>query len=335
MKIGFSFIDLASGGAQIHLVQLAEAFASRGHLIYYYLHKSSHNEAHCDPFLNQKLNLIAQSVSHPRQLLNCDIIQLDGFHSIWRKFFYINHLQKSVEVFHSTYSIHRSRPILSPNRVAVSRYIQNLLPSPTKVIHNGVLLPEIIPQQEQTYDLCILGRIHPVKNHLLFLAICDLLYEERGQLSALIIGGFAPDLAYKGKIIHEIEKLQAKGVNLLVTGTIPPTQIFHWLSMSKLQLITSVDEGFGRMAIEGMSCRLPVVANPVGGLNEIVIDGETGYFAELNDPPSFLQKTKYLLDNPTLRTKMGLAGRKTVKSSFSFEKMIDGYENFYNEILKN
>ena len=88
------------------------------------------------------------------------------------------------------------------------------------------------------------------------------------------------------------------------------------------------------MAVEALACEVPVIANPVGGLLEIVVAGETGYFAERDDPNSFAEAAGRLLEDPALRRQMGARGRREVEQRFSTEKMLDAYENLYREVIR-
>jgi glycosyltransferase involved in cell wall biosynthesis len=334
MKIGFSFIDLAPGGAQNLLVQLAEAIAQRGHEVFFYLSSYGKSSSHRDPFLFNQINSVALQVHHPSGLLQCDVIQVDGYHSLRHKFPFFMARQRCIETIHSLYSLRRSGPLYFLNLVAVSEYIRSKMRQPARVIYNGIHLPEQKDLIEKIFDICILGRIHPVKNHPLFLSLCESLYDKRGRCSAVIIGGYAGDADYKFKIDRSIRKLEGKGISITMTGTIPPSEVYTWLLQSKILIIPSLDEGFGRMAVEGMACSLPVVANPVGGLREIIIEGETGLFAIRNELESFTELSMTLLGDPSLRERMGIAGQKRAKDIFSFERMVNAYEELYTDVLR-
>lgn len=334
MKIGFSFIDLAPGGAQNLLVQLAEAMAQRNHQVLFYLSTRRETPSHRDPSLFKQISSVALQVSKPAGLLKCEVIQVDGYHSLRHKFGFLPVRHRCVETIHSLYSLRRSGPLYFPHLVAVSEYIRLKIRHPAIRIYNGIHLPEKTIPFHKKFDLCCLGRIHPVKNHTLFLSLCKSLYEERGRLSALIIGGHTGDSDYKLRIDRSIQELEAEGISITMTGTIPQAEVFSWLQQSKILIIPSLDEGFGRMAVEGMACGLPVVANPVGGIREIIIEGETGFFARENNLESFVNHSLVLLDDPSLRDRMGSAGQNRAKAVFSFEKMAKDYEDLYAEVVR-
>lgn len=69
--------------------------------------------------------------------------------------------------------------------------------------------------------------------------------------------------------------------------------------------------------IQYMSVGVPVIASKVGGNREIIQDGINGFL--VNSEDEWLEKLSYLIENPDIRYKMGLAGRKTVEEKYSLE----------------
>lgn len=98
-------------------------------------------------------------------------------------------------------------------------------------------------------------------------------------------------------------------------------------------LLPSELESFGLVALEAMSCEVPVVATLVGGLPEVVVHGETGFLANLGDVDKMADYTLEILRNSALREKMGKAGRKRAVETFDQNKIVPHYERYYEEIL--
>jgi glycosyltransferase involved in cell wall biosynthesis len=332
LRIGFSFVDLALGGAQTFLVQLAQGLSRRGHNLSYYLYARQDDLIHASPALLSTLEEISNLVPRPQDLLSCNVIQLDGYHSLLRKLPYLLHLDRCVETFHSAYSVKRSGPLYAAHRVAVSKAVQAELRQPTRLIYQGIELPPIPSNDDRQYDIAILGRIHPIKGQLLFLKICEELFRTRGNIQALILGGASPAVSYQGQVEAEVTRLCAAGLEIHMTGNISPSNVSDWLVKAKILLVPSQMEGFGRMAVEALACKTPVIANPVGGLIEIIRDGQNGFFAERDDPASFSIIATRLLDNPGLRLHLGEQGRMDVANHFSFTAMLDAYEALYLDV---
>lgn len=334
MHIGFSLVDLAMGGAQVFFVQLAQGLAARRHALSYWLAANSGDPQRVQPTLKTTLDDVAQPVRHPWDLWQADVIHLDGYHSLRRKLPYLPRWRRCVETYHSANSVRRAGPFYPRYRVAVSEAVRELLPAPTQVIYQGVSLPPASSIVEKRFDMAILGRIHPVKNHRLFLAICEEIYRRRGDCSAVLIGGHPHSGPYQREIYADVERLREMGVHLHLTEDVLPEALWQWLSQARVLLVTSHSEGFGRMAIEAMACGVPVVANPVGGLLEIVHPGETGFLAEQDNIASFVEQTVRLLENETLQYAMGQRGRAFVEERFSLERMVTDYERIYRRIAR-
>ncbi len=333
MQIGFSLVDLAMGGAQVFFVQLAQGLAARKHTLSYWLAADSGDSQQLQPALKAALDEVARAVRHPWDLWQADVIHLDGYHSLRRKLLYLPRWGRCVETYHSAFSVRRAGPFYPRHRVAVSEAVRQALPVPARIIYYGIPLPPAsIDEAEKRFDVAIVGRMHPVKNHQLFLAVCEELYRRRGRCSALLIGGHARPGAYQRGIDAEIERLQAMGIHLWLTGDVPPENLWEWLSQARVLLVTSHSEGFGRMAVEAMACGMPVVANPVGGLLGIVQPDETGFLVERDDVDSFVQATIRLLENETMRCVMGRRGRALAQERFSLERMVTDYETLYHGI---
>jgi glycosyltransferase involved in cell wall biosynthesis len=332
MEIGFSFIDLAPGGAQQLLVQLAVELTHHGHQIKYRILADPQDPLHVDPHLLRLLQQAGRPVSNISGFRGCQVVQMDGYHSLRHKIPYLLSIKKWAETFHSRYSVSRSGPVYAPYRVAVSKYIQSLLPHPTAVIPNGIRLPALFKDELKEYDVAILGRIHPVKRQDFFFNICQELIKKRHQLSCLLIGGFSCDRHYQDVILNQIASLASQQMKIEITGFIPHDKVFTYLSKTKILIIPSQDEGFGRMAIEALACGVPIVSNPVGGLLEIIDHGIDGYFTDLDQLESFVQFSDFLLGNPSLCQEMGKKGRQKVESKFTIESITASYLELYKRI---
>ena len=322
------------GGAQVFFVQLAQGLAAQGHTLSYWLAANAGNPQRVQPTLKEALDDAAQSVRHPWNLWPADVIHLDGYHSLCRKLPYLPRWGRCVETYHSVSSVRRAGPLYPRYRVAVSETVRDLLPAPTQLIYQGIALSSVPSVVEKQFDVAILGRIHPVKNHRLFLAVCEGLYRQRGHCSALLIGGHPRSGPYQQEIDAEVKRLREMGVHLHLAGDVPPDDLWKWLSQARVLLVTSHNEGFGRMVIEAMACGVPVVVNPVGGLLEIVRPGETGLLAERDNAASFVKQTVCLLEDEALRQAMGQHGRTFVEYHFSLERMITDYEVLYRKIVE-
>jgi N-acetyl-alpha-D-glucosaminyl L-malate synthase BshA len=110
-------------------------------------------------------------------------------------------------------------------------------------------------------------------------------------------------------------------------------RIVDYLSVADLLLLPSEQESFGLAALEAMACEVPVVASRVGGVPEVVTDGETGCLAEVGDVEKMADDAARLLSDDTARRAMGRRARESALSRYSTDLVIPQYLDFYERIL--
>jgi glycosyltransferase involved in cell wall biosynthesis len=91
-------------------------------------------------------------------------------------------------------------------------------------------------------------------------------------------------------------------------------------------LVPSHWEGFGLVAVEVMAAGVPVVATRASSLPELLDDGVQGRLVPVQDPGALAAAAIELARDPGLRARMGRAGQARVRSSFTFDRMLDEYE---------
>jgi N-acetyl-alpha-D-glucosaminyl L-malate synthase BshA len=109
--------------------------------------------------------------------------------------------------------------------------------------------------------------------------------------------------------------------------------IVDYLSASDVLLLPSEQESFGLAALEAMACELPIIASRVGGLPELVTDGETGFLSPVGDVEKMAQDVGRLLRDAELRRSMGEAARESAISRYSTDLVIPQYVKFYEQVL--
>ena len=105
------------------------------------------------------------------------------------------------------------------------------------------------------------------------------------------------------------------------------------LASSDVFVFPSVwDEALGYVLLEAMAMGVPVVASRVGGIPEVIRDGENGLLVAPRNAGEIAQAIVRLLDDPMARERMGREGRRTVEERFSIASMVDATAAVYAEV---
>jgi len=149
-----------------------------------------------------------------------------------------------------------------------------------------------------------------------------------------------PEVLYAGRLSAEKGVLElveaARGLPLVVAGDGPlrlrVPEALGFVSHDELQSLyaraaivacPSRREGFGVACLEAMAHARPVVATGVGGLRDLVVDGETGLVVPPRDPAALRAALERLLRDPGLRLRLGAAGRERARERFSWASVTD------------
>ncbi|HWP43788.1 MAG TPA: N-acetyl-alpha-D-glucosaminyl L-malate synthase BshA [Blastocatellia bacterium] len=115
-------------------------------------------------------------------------------------------------------------------------------------------------------------------------------------------------------------------------GKQPQSRVRDYLSIADLLLLPSQTESFGLVALEAMASEVPVVATRVGGIPELVEDGETGYLFDVGDVDGMSRRAASILSDERERERLGRRGREVAVSRFATEKIIPQYEQLYKKV---
>ncbi len=109
--------------------------------------------------------------------------------------------------------------------------------------------------------------------------------------------------------------------------------IVDYLSASDVLLLPSEQESFGLAALEAMACEVPVIASRVGGIPEVVTDGETGFLSEVGNVEKMATDAARLLSDEELRRDMGKRAREFAVTNYRTDIVIPRYIEFYERVL--
>lgn len=145
------------------------------------------------------------------------------------------------------------------------------------------------------------------------------------------VGGAAASQAHYEKAMREA--IAARGLAdkaWLVPFTEDMAAIY---GAADLNLLISGDEGFGRTIIEAGAARRPSLGTPVGGIPELIRDGETGWLAPLDDSAALADRLEWLAAHPGEIERSGLAARRWVETRFTLDECARRTQRLYDRIL--
>ncbi|SES88615.1 Glycosyltransferase involved in cell wall bisynthesis [Oceanobacillus limi] len=145
----------------------------------------------------------------------------------------------------------------------------------------------------------------------------------------LKIVGDGPELV---KLQQLTEKLNIADITEFV-GAVPNEQVPNYLNQLDIYCAFSRSESFGVAVLEASACKVPVVVSNVGGLPEVVKDGETGYVVNTEDSSNIVEKLRILVSDKDKRHTFGRNGRSFVQHNFEWEKNVMEMEKVYSDII--
>lgn len=201
----------------------------------------------------------------------------------------------------------------------------------SSVIHNG-LQPSPVPPAPLPFTeprLLCLGRLVPQKGFDLALTAFRELVDQFPHAS-LIIGGEGPMRA----ALEEQARTLGLTERVEFTGWIDPEQVPALINRATLVLLPSRREGLPLVSIQAAQMARPVVAARVGGLPEVVIDGETGVLIDPEDSAALARAIAFLLDHPHNTSQMGQAARQRAELFFGWTRYLDSVEKLYYQLVR-
>jgi N-acetyl-alpha-D-glucosaminyl L-malate synthase BshA len=152
---------------------------------------------------------------------------------------------------------------------------------------------------------------------------------EKGANARLIMVGDGPE---RSAVVYRAEQLNLNG-NITFVGK--QANIADYLGVADVFLLPSELESFGLAALEAQACEVPVIATRIGGIPEVVSEGETGYLSDIGDVSKMSEDTLRLLGDEDLRRAFGEKGRELAIQRYGSDKIIPQYISFYEKILSN
>lgn len=212
------------------------------------------------------------------------------------------------------------------------------------VIYNGVNFEKIkqisnqerinicqeIGIKENDFVIAMIGQLVPIKGYEYFIKSAFCVLKEISNIKFLIIGSEPYySKGYKLSLQELIKKLNIEKNIIFIEYQ---KDLFKIISILDIFTLTSLHEHFGRVIIESMACKIPVIAFNTGGVSEIIIDNKTGFLIEPNNYENLAKKIIELLKNKEIRNYFGNAGFEKVNELFTLDKTIKKVEELFKKL---
>jgi glycosyltransferase involved in cell wall biosynthesis len=172
----------------------------------------------------------------------------------------------------------------------------------------------------------IVGRIAPIKNHRLFLDAARTVLARRPAVRFVVVG----DGELRARTEEQARRLGIADRIVFVGWRRDLPRICADLD---LLAISSDNEGTPVSAIEAMAASRPVVSTRVGGVADLIADGETGRLVPPRDPAALASAILELLDDPRTAERLGRAARESVCERFTGARLVSEIEQLYVRLL--
>ena len=209
------------------------------------------------------------------------------------------------------------------------------------LIHGGVDLvscqpigPDLVQPLKQKLGmegrkvLLSVGHLGPIKGHDVTLAAMARI-RERWPDALLVIAGDGSAADYQ-RLDNLVESLHL-GHHVRLLGQ--AHNVPEWLNICEFFVQPSIEEGFGLVFVEAGACRKAVVATAVGGIKDIVVDGQTGLLVAPGDADALAAAMDSLLLSPERASALGAAGLQRIRASFPLERMVSKYDALFKSLL--
>jgi glycosyltransferase involved in cell wall biosynthesis len=229
--------------------------------------------------------------------------------------------------------------VIGNSRAVVRQLIEEGIPeAKIRLIYNGIEVSQTLPDRSEARRALGLD-----DETLVGVVIANLIHYKGHRELVRGLSHVEPELAADWRILvagrdHGIRaELEALAGTLGVSHRIQflgeRSDIPALLAAADFSLLTSREEGFSNVILEGMAAGLAMIVTDVGGNAEAVVHGETGFVVPPRNPKAIGDAILELARDPEQRKRFAAAARKRVEKEFSIDKCVKAHADLYQEML--
>lgn len=220
---------------------------------------------------------------------------------------------------------------------------QGLSGAKAVVVYNGIdterVRPTLAPERVKALHgigpddpvIGVVGNIKKWKGQETVVQATAILKERWPGIRCLLVGDATVDVGYHAYLCGLVERLDLRDNVIFAGFRNNPADYIN--AMDVVVHPSHQPEPFGRVNIEAMYLRKPVVSTNLGGPTEIFDNGSDGILIEPDDAPLLARHVAALVDSPELRRRLGENAHRSVMSRFTIAETIRGIERIYRAVL--
>ena len=175
----------------------------------------------------------------------------------------------------------------------------------------------------------LIGEFAIRKGHIHFVRALPGILDQVPDAKVIFLGRFGRRQAHVRKIRQFLLENDLAGTTKWLGRK---SNVAQYMAACDLTVVPSLEEPLGLVAVESLMAKTPVVASKTGGLQEVIIDGETGLLVPPADEIGLAKAVVRLARDPELRSHLATKGYQHVCQNFALEKLIDEVVNIYRRV---
>lgn len=256
------------------------------------------------------------------------------------------------DVYLFPYESKRNEKVLRKNLMAadfitstskdMKRQTERFVSNPIEVVPFGIDIDLFQHTDVKDNDTIVIGTVKKLEHvygidilieatALLISYLREHQHEDLANRIRLRLVGKGPQ---REELIHLTEKWNIRTMTEFV-GYVANNQVVDQLNQMDIFAVFSRSESFGVAVLEASACKLPVVVSNVGGLPEVVQDGQTGFIVPLENMETIVESLARLVINEEKRRQMGKQGRSFVRQRYMWENNVSAMEKTYEKIIQS
>ena len=182
---------------------------------------------------------------------------------------------------------------------------------------------------ERKKQILFVGKISPIKGLQYMIRAIPSVIKDHPEYKFVIVG----DAPYRKNIEELVNRLNVRKY-VTFKGLLPRSKVCNQYLQSEIVVFPSIwQEPFGLISIEAMAAGKPLVATRVGGIPEVVRNGETGILVNSRNHKEIAEAIDFLIENSETAKEMGAHGKRIAEQKYSLNRMANEYLDLYEAII--